>query len=98
MLKLSKSKQTHFKTAFKKLEDIQHRPINILTINDLQNIVDEKAPTFYPAKDIKTLLSHLYTRAAAQDDVRSNLAEYIVLPDLEEGEQNPFNANELKKI
>lgn len=98
MLKLSKSKQTHFKTAFKKMEDIQHRPIHMLTINDLQDTVDEKAPTFYPAKDIKTLLSHLYNRAAAQDDVRTNLAEYIVLPELEETEQRPFDENDLKKL
>lgn len=98
MLKLSKSKQSHFKTAYKKIEDIQHKPISVLTINDLQDLVEEKTPTYYPAKDIKTLLSHLYTRAAAQQDVRTNLAEFIVLPDLEEGEQKPFDENDLMTL
>lgn len=60
--------------------------------------MDEKASTYYPAKDIKTLLSHLYTRAAAQEDVRSNLAEFIVLPELEEEEQKPFDEDDLRKF
>jgi len=98
MLKLSKSKQGHFKTAYNKLSPIALIPISELTINDLQDLVYEAAPTYYPAKDMKTLLSHLYTRAAAQQDVGTNLAEYIELPDLEEGEAKPFNEEDLKKL
>lgn len=98
MLKLSKSKQGHFTTAYQKLRPLIHMPIAKLTINDLQDLVDDKAPTFYPAKDIKTVLTHLYKRAQAQQDVLSNLAEFITLPELEEGEPKPFNADELKKL
>lgn len=92
--KLSASKQTAYKIARGKLEDIFHTPVNQLTIEDLQNTVTEKAPTYYPAKDIKTVLSHLFTRAAAQGDVPTNLAEYIVLPTLIEKEQQPFSKDE----
>ena len=63
MSKLSKDKQSHYKTAYKKIAALHHTHIHLLTINDLQDVVDEKAPTYYPARDIKTLLSHLYTRA-----------------------------------
>lgn len=98
MLKLSKSKQGHYTTAYNKLSEIIATPISNLTINDLQDIVDEKAPTYYPARDIKTLLSHLYNRAVAQQDVGTNLAEYIVLPALDEAEPNPFGEKELKAL
>lgn len=98
MLKLSKSKQTHYKTAYNKLEYIADIPIAELTIDDLQDIVEIKAPTFYPAKDMKAVLSHLYTRAAAQQDVKTNLAEFIVLPALDEKEPVPFTAEEQQAL
>lgn len=95
-LDLSKSKQVAFDIAWGKLKEIADREISTLTINDLQDTVDKKASTFYPAKDMKTLLSHLFTRAAAQQDVKSNLAAFIRLPNLEEKEAVPFTENELK--
>ena len=98
MLKLSKSKQTHYKTAYNKLETIADIPIADLTIDDLQDIVEIKAPTFYPARDMKSILSHLYTRAAAQQDVKTNLAEFIVLPALDEKEPSPFTTEEQQAL
>ena len=91
---LSKSKQTAYKIAWKKLESIAGRPVNTLTINDLQSVVDSKASTYYPARDMKTVLSHLLTRAAAQNNIKTNLSEYIILPKLNEAEQEPFSADE----
>ena len=98
MVKVSKSKQTHFKTAHNKINDILYDEINTLTIDNLQDVVDDKAPTYYPAKDIKTLLSHLYKRAVAEGVVSTNLAEYIELPSLEEKEQSAFTEEELLKL
>lgn len=98
MLKLSKNKQGHFRTAYNKIAGIARRPVSALTINDLQDLVDDKAPTYYPAKDIKTLLSHLYKRAVAQQDVSANLADFINLPDLDEGEPMPFTESDIKKL
>lgn len=94
MLKLGKSKQTAYTIAYRKIKSILYCDINTITIGQLQALVNEKAPTYYTAKDIKTLLSHLYTMAVAQQDVPTNLAEYIELPTLEEGEQIPFNIEE----
>lgn len=98
MAKLSASKQTHYKTAYAKIESIAYTDIDLLTISDLQAVVDEQAPTFYPARDIKNLLSHLYRRAEAQQEVSSNLSEFIVLPDFEESERKPFTEEELKAL
>lgn len=92
--KLSKSKQTAYKIAHNKITAILYCELSSITIGQLQELVNEKAPTFYPAKDIKTLLSHLYTMAVAQQDVVTNLADYIELPTLDEAEQIPFSIEE----
>lgn len=74
------------------------KPINDLSIKDLQDIIDKKARTHYPARDIKTLLSHMFKMAMAEEWVRSNLADFISLPKLEEEEMQPFNELELRKF
>lgn len=95
MVKLSKDKQTHYRTARKKIEEIAYIDIRLLTIDDLQDLVDGQAPTYYPAKDIKTLLKHLYTRAQAEEIVRTNLADFITLPELNEKPTRPFTCEEV---
>jgi len=96
--KLSEDRQVAYKIAKKKLEGIFHTPVNALSISDLQQIIDEKAQTHYPARDMKTVLSHLYHRAVAQQDVLTNLSEYIELPNLDEGEQIPFSSEEQGRL
>lgn len=95
---LSKSKQTAFKIAWKKLSKLADIEIDALTIDALQCCIDEKAETFYPAKDMKTILSHLFKRAVAEGNARTNLAEFIRLPKLEEKEMQPFTEDELRKL
>lgn len=95
---LSKSKQTAFKIAWEKLDQLAGKEIGKLTIDDLQSTINEKASTYYPARDMKILLSHLYKRAVAEGNARTNLAEFIRLPSLEEKEMRPFTEDELKKL
>lgn len=92
--KLSKDKQIAYKAAKRKMEDIFHTPVDILTIEDLQRIVDAKSTSYYTARDMKTVLSHLYKRAVAQRNVTVNLAQFVELPVLVEAEQTPFNKDE----
>ena len=98
MLDLSKSKQTAFLIAWGKLEALAGKQMAELTINDLQRCVDSKATTYYPAKDMRTLLSHLYKRAVAEGNARTNLAEFVRLPPLEEKELQPFTEQELRLL
>ena len=97
-LDLGKSKKTAFLIAWKKLAELSHREISSITIAEIQETVDKKAPTYYPAKDMKTVLSHIYKRAVAEGNARTNLAEFIRLPALEEKEQQPFTEIELKRL
>ena len=96
--KLSKSQQESYDIAWKKLEAIHFIRIDALTTADLQNIVNTKAPTYYPARDIKNLISKLYQQAMADQFVNSNLSEFIVLPELEAKEREAFTADEITKL
>lgn len=97
MPKLSESKQTAYKIAYNKIPvELAKQPIQDVTISNLQEIVS--GLTFYPARDIKSLLSHIYKRACAQGDVPGNLAQYIELPKLEEKEAAAFTEDEVMSL
>lgn len=96
--KLGVSKQTAYKIAWNKLTPVIDRPIDQLDVVTLRDLVAEKAPTYYPARDMRTLLSDLYKLAIAEEKVRVNMAEYITLPTLEEKEMNPFTDQELRAL
>ncbi len=102
MQKLSKSKQTACNIARKRLESIITRPINLLTVDELQNIINTECKTYYPARDVKTLLSHLYQRAMASNSnngrVTQNLSKFLVLPEPEETEATPFTSEEVRAL
>lgn len=71
-------------------------PVDQLNIKLLQEAVDAMASAYYPVKDIKALLAHLYKRAVAEGWMTVNLADFIELPTLEVEELQPFNENELR--
>lgn len=96
--KLSKSQQESYDIAWKKMEAIQFIKIDVLTTADLQNVINSKAKTFYPARDIKNLLSKLYQQAMADQFVASNLSDFLVLPDLEVKEREAFTKEEIAKL
>ena len=96
--KLSKSQQETYNIAWKKMTAIQFRLIDQLTVADLQAVINDKAPTYYPARDIKDLISKLYQLAMADQFVTINLSEFLVLPDLETKEREAFSSEEVSKL
>lgn len=102
MLKLSDSKQAAYRIARQRLEPIIARPIDELTVDELQSTVNSQAGSYYTARDMKNLLSHLYKRAMAsntsQNRVTVNLARFLVLPALEESESIPFTRDEVAAL
>jgi integrase len=60
--------------------------------------VDSQTDTYYPAKDMKTMLRKLYKRAVAEGQARTNLAEFVELPPLTETEQKPFIGDEINAM
>lgn len=98
MTKLSDSKQTAYEIAKDRLKPIWARRIDTLVSDDLQNVVNSATKTYYPARDMKTLLSHFYKRAMRDQYVTINLANFIVLPELEEQSPEPFYEEEVAAI
>ena len=96
MEELSKSKQTHYKTVWNRISEVAQEPMRSLTVARLQDLV--RGYTYYPARDIKMLLSHLYKLAIADGEVVTNLSSFIVLPELHEEETVPFTADEVERM
>lgn len=98
MDKLSDSKRTAYTIAWNKLKEFEFRPIDTLTVADLRRIVAEKAPTYYPARDMKVLLTHLFTLGAADGWVSKDLPSFILLPEKNETTREPFTEDEQKAL
>jgi len=98
MLKISKGKQSAYRTAWGKLKKIQDVRVDAITVDLLQKTIDEKCKTFDPAKDCKSLLSNLFEIAAKDRFVVRDLPSLIALPEHIESEPIPFNKEEQKKI
>lgn len=88
--KLSDSKQTAYRGAWKKLKALHWRPVDQISIGELQATLDSVAKTYYTARDIKTLLIRLFELAAAEGWCSKDLPTFLVLPELIEHERQPF--------
>ena len=97
--KLSKSKQDAYRIAWAKIKDgIGYRPIEEITVPELQELTDEAGTSYYTKRDIKTLLSHLYKLAIRDDYTDKNRAQYIQLPALETQEREIFTEQEIDRL
>jgi len=96
--KLSASRKEKYAIVWRKIEKEAFVRIDLLTVSDLQGIVDRHAKTFYPARDIKDLLSKLYQLALPDQFVPLNLAEYIELPPLNAKEREAFSPDDISKL
>lgn len=98
MLKISRGKQSAYRTAWKKLSPIHDVRVDAITVDLLRKVVSESCKTFDPAKDCKSLLSNLFELVAIDRFAPRELPSYIVLPEHEENEPLPFNEDEQKAI
>jgi len=96
--KLSDSKQTAYRVAWKRLSAVAHLPVKKLTIVQLRDLVADEAPTHYPARDMKSLLSHLLKLAIADQQITVNMANFITLPDPVKAKPVPWSDDELSTI
>lgn len=96
--KLSDSRKQKYEIVWRKIEKLTFVRIDFLTVSDLQEIVDGNAKTYYPARDIRDLLSKLYQLAMPDGFVTLNLADYIELPELKAKEQEAFPAADIEKL
>lgn len=91
---LSPSKQTAYTIAYNRLEEVQARQINSLTVGELQRIINEQCTSYYTARDVRVLLNHLFKIAAAEGKANAHLPELLQIPSLQETEKEPFTSDE----
>jgi integrase len=96
---LSASKQTAYRIAWKKIKsEVEYRNIDSFSVPELQELIDNAAPSYYTRRDIKTLLSHLYKIAIRDDYTDKNRTEYLKLPKLETTERQIFSPEDKTKL
>ena len=92
--KLSKDRATAYAIAWRKLKPLHLRPIDTIKVEDIQTVVSKMAQTHYPAKDMRTVMSHLFKLAAADGFASKDLPSLVEIPSLEEEEAVPFTREE----
>lgn len=98
MLSLGRTTQGAYKIAWRKISDIHNRAVRDLSVVFLRDLVSEVAPTHDTAGDVKSLLSHLFKLAIADQEATVNLSEYIPLPPKNDGERTPWTNYEQQII
>lgn len=98
MLLLSRNKQSAYKTAWNKVSVLHDVRVDAITVDLLRRAVSDACQTYDPAKDCKSLLSNLFKLASADRWVSRELPSYIILPEHNETERIPFNADEQKAL
>lgn len=87
-----------YKSAYSKIPTLHHRDISALTIQDLREAIDSGHHSYDSAKEIKSVLKNLFKLAAADGRASASLPGFIILPEHEEKEVEPFNADEVKAL
>lgn len=95
---LSRDKQSHYKTAYNRLQDIENINISDLSLEDLQALIDSIDTGFYPKRDVKNLLNKIYEYAMIEDYCAKNLAQYIKLPKNQKSEKVVFTKSDIEKL
>lgn len=95
---LSKSQQDKLSYAWKRLSPLHMRKIDTLTVPDMQCTIDAATDTYYPARDMKVMLSHLYEIAIKHEYVQYNKTEWIDLPSKSDKLPEALNTDEIQLL
>lgn len=77
---LSKSQRNKMSYAWKRWETYEFTGISTLTVADLETEIEARTSSFYPARDMKVMMSHLYKLAIKKEIVPYNKSEYVDIP------------------
>lgn len=98
MLKIGKSKQSAYKTAWNKLKQLHYIRVDNISLELMQNTVSSVANTYYTQKDCRTVLCKLFELAYIDGYANKDTPSFIEIVPLEETEQIPFNKKEQKAL
>ena len=91
---ISPDKQKAYEIAYNRLRPIHNTPVNELTVPQLQAIVNETCTSYYPARDVRVLLNHIFRLAAVEGHANPAIPGLIELPRLQETHREAFTDEE----
>ena len=95
---LSKSQKDKLRFAWNRLFSLQMKDICTLSVEEMQDTIDSATKTYYPARDMKVMLSHLYEIAKRFEYVTYNKTENIELPELRKSQKKIFTQKDILKF
>lgn len=93
---LSKSQQEALGIAWRRCQALYTIPIDELSVAQMQDVIDTQVSSYYPARDIKVLLSHLYKTAKKRELLTYNKTENLDLPPLKKSTKDAFTDAEVQ--
>lgn len=85
---LSKSQRDKMGYAWNRWKGMEFSGIQTLTVADMESMIEQQTNTFYPARDMKVCMSHLYKIAIKREIVQYNKTDYV---------DNPYETPAAKK-
>lgn len=97
---LSVDKKSHYTTAWNRLGKLHYREFHTLRFDELQEVVNQAPGEYYPKRDIKTLLSHLYKIAIREEAITplQDRTQYIELPETPKSTREVFSSDEIQAL
>ena len=97
---LSNSKRTAYKIAWNRLKPLWQRNITSIRLAEYQALFDGLTEGYYPKRDMRGLLSHLYDTAIKHEIIAAgdNKANLIELPTMPTSTKDAFTADEVTAI
>lgn len=92
---LGASQHDKMRYAWNRLAPLYSMKITDITVADMENTINAATETYYPARDMKVLLSHLFTIAVKSELVTANKTEYIDLPDPPKAKRQSWTREEV---
>lgn len=77
---LSKSQSDKMGFAWRRWKDYEFRGIRTLTVADIEDGIEAQTTSYYPARDMKVCLSHLYDIAIKREIVPQRKTDYADIP------------------
>ena len=96
--RLSTSQRSKLSRAWKRLSPLHTENIVTLTIDQMQECIDGAVSTYYPARDMKVMLSHLYNTAIKREYVPYNKTEYLELPEMATKKRDAWTSQEMDTL
>ena len=95
---ISPDKRRAYEIAYNRLKPVHTTPISEVSVDQLQALINSTCSSYYPARDVRVLLNHLYRLAAVEGNANPALPSLLEIPRLRETHREAFTVDEQKAL